>query len=227
MKTFLVILFASFFLLFSCKEFTSYNLEGTSPEILIKIAGVIEDQYSGKPVRDAEVQIGSRSTITDLGGRYTIHLPMGTDENRDKPVPITVSAYNYVTHTEERIFYPENIQINLTLVYAAPIIFETTITSVTQPSSNGYYHLEALIGDYQGLNDIISCQAAFRYVLGTWSDWRYFTLQFVRNFDGVKGYFECDAPLTLDTGASFNGRYEIKAWDTEGHEGFYFADYNP
>jgi hypothetical protein len=225
MKTFLLVLFASFFLLISCKEFTSYNLEGTSTDILIKINGKITDQYSGNPVRDAQVTIGPRSTITDLGGKYNLYLPMGTDENRDKPVPITISAFNYVTYTEERIFYPEDIQINLTIIYAAPIVFETSITEIPGGSDGGHYHLEALIGDYQGLSDITSAQAAFRYKLGTWSDWRYFTLNFVRSADWSSGYFVCDAPFYLDSGAYFNGRYEIKAWDREGHEGFYFDDY--
>jgi hypothetical protein len=226
MKTFLLVLFASLFLLISCKEFTSYNLEGTSTDILIKINGKITDQYSGKPVRDAQVTVGPRSTVTDLGGKYNIYFPLSTDENRDKPVPITISAYNYVTYTEERVFYPEDIQINLTLIYAAPIIFETTITPVYGGYDGGHYHLEALIGDYQGLSDITSAQAAFRYVLGTVSFWRYFTLDFVRSVDGTRGYFACDAPMIPETGEYFNGRYEIKAWDREGHEGFYFNDYH-
>ncbi len=221
MKTLLSILIISIFIILSCEEFTKYNLEGSSPEVLIRINGVISDYYSGEPVKDAEVQIGPRATLTNINGQFRLHFPLGTDENRDKPVPIIIHAYNYETYFEEKVIYPEDTEINFDLVYAAPIISDVEITN----DGKGNYICRAKITDYQNASSIVNVQMSFRYALGTWSDWRHFVMQFVQGIDQFSSYFEGKAPVHLEGGAYFNGRFEIKAWDRDGHEGYTFGDY--
>jgi len=147
--------------LISCDldKFVGYNYDAESLIGTVQISGLVTNSFTGLHVKNARIQFGNEATYSDIDGNYLIVYPLGTDEERNKIIPITVSAENYFQYADSTIIYPENKEFNFSLVYAAPIIESSSLVSTTD-SAICY----ATIFDYQGIADIATAFTVFSYL---------------------------------------------------------------
>jgi len=147
-----------FFIFFSCKQFVDYNFEAETIDNSLRISGKILNVFTGKSVEGALVEFGVQSTITDEFGNYVLHFNMGTDEQRDKPVEVKISAEDYAVYTDEFVIYNENIIYNADLVYISPILGDATYFR-----DGLYVVIQVIVTDYQGYHDINVVNGTFNY----------------------------------------------------------------
>jgi hypothetical protein len=140
-------------------RFLGYNYEAESLVESAPISGRVTNIFTSAPVTSATIKIGSYETLTDINGGYLLVYSLGTDEERDRPIPVTVSAPNYFSKSLETIIYPQALELNFSLEYAAPIIESAVIT----PRDILTVNCDATVFDYQGVDDIDSVIAVFTY----------------------------------------------------------------
>jgi hypothetical protein len=232
MKYFFLSLPVFLFLCISCGDYVGYDFEGLQATRIIKISGNVYNYFTGEPIREARISIGHLNAITGLKGDFKVYFPFSTDENRDKPIPVHVEAYNYASYSGEFILYPKDPRLEIYLEYLAPVIQKKVLVKTNDPDGNEIFVCQARILDYQGFADLTKVESKFRYFKDRWSDWIFFDLKFVEQCDSISGYFQSMAPpyITLNEpttiiDAAFNGRCEIRAWDKAGHEGLGLLDY--
>ncbi len=202
-------------LLFGCEKFTGYNYDVEPPDNTVKVSGKIENIYTGESVKDALVQIGAQKTRTDNFGGYLLQFFMGTNEQRDNPVDIVISAPNYETLRTSVVIYPEPTRLNFKLFYAAPIIKQNVIVY------NDYrWYCQAIVVDYQGVADIKEVKASFYYIIPHTpkSFFLTFPLQLVKTEDNNTGFFQAIIPSAYQTQYILSiETYTMQATDYEGH----------
>ncbi|GAB4363239.1 MAG: hypothetical protein Kow0042_00880 [Calditrichia bacterium] len=226
MKTVFIISFGFLMIFFSgCKEFTGYKYDADPLSEQARIQGTIINIFTGKPVEDALIQFGELKTLTDENGQYFLVYPLGPDESRDKPVPITITARNYESYRDSLILYPQTMEYHAQLVYAAPIIEQTAMVPVT----SGLFVCEAVVRDYQGITDIDSVKATIWYA----KDLEPFPriLQIGMDYIGSppqssdRGYFQCLVLSGLSQGWFLVEQYRITAEDRAGNTHEIFKEF--
>jgi len=140
-------------------KFTGYNYKGETPIETAIIAGNVKNIFTNTPVSFATLKFGEYITHADGSGNYSLVYPLGTDDERDKPIPLVVSRPNYFQIETEIIVYPSQNVHNFALVYAAPIIESSQLDFISSTMVVCY----ATILDYQGVDDIDSVEGVFRY----------------------------------------------------------------
>jgi hypothetical protein len=71
-----------------------------------------------------------------------------------------MTALNYSDVDTSLVIFPEN-EVNLFSAYAAPIILHHAL--VDSPQKEGFALCQAVVFDYQGVNDIVSVKGKFAY----------------------------------------------------------------
>ena len=148
---------------------------------------------------------------------------MGTAENRDQPVPVTISAPNYQTLNTSFIIYPEPTRLDFQLVYAAPIIEKNSLLLYKGLDNEEQEICQAIIVDYQGINDIKEVKASFYYTRKDNPNSFYFTypLYLMGTNGGTEGHYQAIIPLIYKyhqlAWYLYTDRYELQAEDYEGH----------
>ena len=140
-------------------KFFGYNYDAESLIESAPISGRITNIFTSVPVASAKIKIGPYETLTDKDGDYLLVYPLGTDEERDKFIPIIVTAPNYFPDSLETIIYPQPLEINFSLEYGAPNIESSSITQRDPVMVN----CDATVFDYQGVDDIDTVTAVFTY----------------------------------------------------------------
>ena len=92
-------------LLINCDtdKFFGYNYDAESLIESTPVSGRITNIFTSVPVTSAKIKIGPYETLTDKDGDYLLVYPLGTDEERDKFIPIIVTAPNYFPDSLETI----------------------------------------------------------------------------------------------------------------------------
>ncbi len=204
-------------LFMACERLIGYNYQGEKLTKKAKIHGTISNIFTNEPVSNAHIQIGNNITLSDELGEYLIHLTLGIDEERDKPVPVIIIAENFFTFYDSLLLYPRETDYDPVLTYAAPIIKESVLT----------YHIpggwvcQARIKDYQGVEDITTVVGTFLYsrmgaihytVLNQ-------NLDFIKNISKTEAYYQCTTPSSLGDGwfLDTKTKYKIKVIDKDGY----------
>ena len=143
-------------------RYLGYDIEGQELAETAIITGKITNLYDGMPVYQAKVKIGILETLTDHQGDYQIPYILSDDENRNKPVLISISKENYFQFKDSTLIVPAPMSLNFSLRYAAPMI--TAIARRTHPTNQFQVVCQAIIRDYQGVNNIDSVIAVFSYL---------------------------------------------------------------
>ncbi|MEJ2545602.1 MAG: hypothetical protein P8Y99_16180, partial [Calditrichaceae bacterium] len=86
------------------------------------IEGTVTHFYTGEPVFNASIRIGNQETLSNINGYYSINYILTDNENRNKPVPIHISAPDYFPDSLITLIEPLGKEYNFQLKYAAPII---------------------------------------------------------------------------------------------------------
>lgn len=148
------------FLLSACEQYFGYNYDVTAPDNSISIYGVVQNTFTGASVDSALVEIGNQQTYTDAFGDFRIIHQIQTDDERNRPVSITVSAPNYLSYSGSVIIYHEDIRHNVSLDYAAPVI-DSSFVSVD--ANNTRLLCQVFLHDYQGIFDVRIVRGSFFY----------------------------------------------------------------
>lgn len=214
MSKFISSIFILFLFFTACdfEKFYQSKYEATPIPISAKITGQVTDRFSKLPVEDAIVNIGNQATFTNADGDFLLNYILGSDEERNRPVEIKISAYNYLTLNSAEVVYPET-NIDFEIDYAAPIIKQICLVdSICQ----------AIVFDNQGFDDISTVKASFAYVpLGEKLP-VYYLLESLNSMptDCTKiGHFQCFVEVEIVENIFISPVYKVEARDKAG-----FAD---
>ncbi len=158
----LLLLLPSFivFIFYNCDNFWGYDYQADPIPNSATITGRITHFFTDQPVSDAKVQFGSQSTQTDENGEYLLSYIFEGDEDRDKPVTVSIDAHNYYSLNDSIKIFPQTNYYHAKLKYAAPIIQQAVIVNFIEIDS---LICQAHITDYQGRKNISSITVSFFY----------------------------------------------------------------
>lgn len=158
MRLFIFLCFTAGVFFISCDTYLGYDYDAENPATTVRVFGNITNKYTGEAVDSAQVQLGLFQTLTDVYGDYAIYYELSISDQRDKPVPLSISATNYFPYSDQFILYQGTIEKTFELDYAAPMIDSAQITS-------DYTGLgcSAFISDYQGYSNIRNVTGTFFY----------------------------------------------------------------
>jgi len=206
-----------------CEKITGYNYDVNPLNNTVRVYGEVINTFSGQAVEDALVQIGIQTTSTDIYGEYQVQYILGAAEDRDQPVPVAISATNYETLNTSFIIYPEPTRLDFQLVYAAPIIEQNSLLLYRGLDNEPQEICQAIIVDYQGVNDIKEVNASFYYIRKDNPNSFYFTypLNLIETNGGTEGHYQAIIPQKYMyhqlEWSLYTDRYELQAEDYEGH----------
>ncbi|MEJ2537058.1 MAG: hypothetical protein P8048_08415 [Calditrichia bacterium] len=206
-----------------CEKITGYNYDVNPLNNTVRVYGEVINTFSGQAVEDALVQIGIQTTSTDIYGEYQVQYILGAAEDRNQPVPVAISAPNYETLNTSFIIYPEPTRLDFQLVYAAPIIEQNSLLLYRGLDNEPQEICQAIIVDYQGVNDIKEVNASFNYIRKDNPNSFYFTypLNLIETNGGTEGHNQAIIPKKYMyhqlEWSLYTDRYELQAEDYEGH----------
>ncbi len=161
MKPLSLIFLVLFLILVSnCEQYIGYKYDVSLPDNSIAVYGTVQNTFTGDYVDSALVEIGNQKTYTDVFGAFRIIHEIKTDDERNRPVSVNVSAKNYLPYTNSFIIYQEDIQRDISLDYAAPVIdssYVSTYLNTRRLMCHVFLH------DYQGNYDIRLVRGSFFY----------------------------------------------------------------
>jgi len=140
-------------------KYTGYNYEGESLIETARITGNVTNTFTGTPILRATLKFGNLITYTDGEGDYLLVYPLGTGDERNRPITVVVSRPNYFQIETEIVVYPDKNIHDFALIYAAPIIESSSLELISQSEAICY----ATILDYQGVDDIENVEGVFTY----------------------------------------------------------------
>jgi hypothetical protein len=193
-------------------KYFGYSYNADLPDNEVTISGKVINTFTEQMVSGAIVNINGQTTETDFQGEYLFTYTVAEDEGYSRPIPVIISKENYFPLHTSLIIYPTDDNIlDARLIYAAPIIQESTfIDSICS----------AQIFDYQGVNDIDSVFTIHAYID---SDSGYAFLDtlpmpLVNILDANTGLFQTVVPDCVGTGQlAVTARYQILAIDKSGY----------
>jgi len=184
-STYLIRLFLFWILIFflSCDSdrFLGFKYSADKLPTTAPVRGRVINKFTDDPVAEARVQIGSQVTFTDTTGQFFLNYFLQPDDQRNKPVPIRISATNYFTYNTSLVIYPTNNFLEAKLEYAAPIV-----EAAIQKNSI----CQAIILDYQGIQTLDSVSVTFHFWYNRVKE---NTVQFplqLKRIVGNRGYYE-------------------------------------
>lgn len=169
--------------------------------------GTIRNKFNLEPVKNAAVVVGSQTAFSDTNGQYSFYYRLDQDEERNKPVPIGITAHNYLPLDSAIVIFPQN-EFNKKLEYAPPIIKRMVLL-------NGVCQAE--IFDYQGAEDIMEVYGKFNYRrAGERHNSLTTRIQLIRAFIDPPNtaYFETNVDVTLPSYGSLISSFMIIAKDS-------------
>lgn len=203
-----------------CKEYVAYNYDAELVASKAGVHGIISNIFTGEPVSFATVQIGLVKTVTTDDGSYILFCNFGTDEERNKPVPITVTAQNYYQYSSEIILNSFDNEMNIEMLYAAPIIKRHYGGWHLSSTDLLYRVLQAEILDYQGIDTIDSVKTTF-FIRGEGKEaeiYRY--MKSIKRIDNNTAFYQVyETPRTFRPWKLLE-IFTIEVWDKEGFTDF-------
>jgi hypothetical protein len=207
-----------FLILEGCERYIGYNYDVESIGEKARVFGSIKNIYTGEPVISANIQIGIFRTSSDHNGSFLIFYNLGTDEERNKPVPVSVTATDYYPYNDEILIFPQDNMIDIQMVYAAPIIVKHYGGWHQSLSGITYLVLQAEVTDYQGINTLDSVQATFFINDGEESHEVLWGMKQIYQTSDITAFYQIYAnPLTFSPWF-LEERFLIRVWDNEGYQ---------
>lgn len=205
----------------ACEQYIGFDYEAESVEHTAKISGTVRNVFTDKRVGNALIQMGTQTTRSDNRGEYLIHYILRSDEERDKPVQVSISADNYLPFSDSFVLYPGDTEFDPRLEYAAPIIQKNALAFESEISGDPALVCQAQILDYQGVDDINTVMATFSYAKEGEPGYKKIKIDMnsVQSISAIVAYYQCIVPTTLPDGWVFYPftDYQIFAEDHEGY----------
>lgn len=138
------------------EKYWGYKYDAEELTKQTKVFGKVTNLFTNEPVWRATVQINDQFTTTNLNGEYFLNYLLSKDDEFNKEARVIVSAQNYHSTTVSTLIFEDQLELNVQLEYGAPIIEATVNYQLT--------YCQAIIFDYQGVDDIDSVYGHFRYI---------------------------------------------------------------
>lgn len=138
------------------QKYFGYNYEA---EMFVEIAsfyGRVTNGFTGESVPFATIRIEDQGAMADARGNYRFNYRLSNDARLGKELELVIAAPNYFPHVQRKPVFPGTFELNVSLEYAAPIIELTGCFDMT--------FCQAIVFDYQGVNDIDTVTAHFQYL---------------------------------------------------------------
>lgn len=190
------------------EKYLGYSYNADLPDNSVTISGKVVNTFTDQLVEGAIVDVNGQTTGTNYYGEYSFTYVVAIDEGYSRPIPVTVTKENYFPlHTSLVIYPTDDNVLDARLVYAAPIIQQSTyVDSICS----------AEVFDYQGVNDIDSVFTINAYIDAD-SGYAFLdTLPMPRTniLDANTGLFQVVVPDCVGTGQLAGSvRYQILAID--------------
>ncbi len=185
------------------------------------ISGIVRDFYNQTSVHGATVRFGEDyQTASDVNGRFSIRYQLTTDDERNRPVKLQITARNYLPFEQEIIIYPLDYSLEISLIYAAPIIRESVFfLHQFDEFDVPLYVCQALVEDYQGYTDIDSVSVILFYVNTETQDRRKLTLPMtlIALASSRAAYYEATAYPQLAGVWEIRTNFDLQATDRLGY----------
>ncbi len=204
-------------LIFGCDTYLGYNYDAENPENIVKVIGNITNKFTGVPVDSALVQLGLFQTFTDVHGDYAIYYELTTSDQRDKPVPLKISAVDYFDYSDEFILYQGSIIKDIELQYAAPMIDSARIYM-------GRIRLvcSAIISDYQGVSNIRQVVGTFFYYKEHMEKYKQIDLvmEYRKSISNITAEYDCILPVFVDGDYILLDKHRFYYINVEDYDGY-------
>jgi len=162
-KMFVIIILGSLFFL-TCEKYINSQVDSQFNDLDIVVSGTVLNEFTKQPIYHAYINFGGRDTLTDPDGHFEISYRLKADDNRNKPVPFSVSANNYFDYQIETIVAPIDYTFNVNLVYAAPIVRNSSFLLYSFSGQEPLALVQSVLFDYQGADEIDTAWTTFFYV---------------------------------------------------------------
>lgn len=138
------------------EKYLGYNYEAENYLEIASFYGKVSNGFTGEDVPFASIRIEEQGATADARGNYRFNYRLSNDARLGKEVELVISAANYFPYVERKSVFPGAFELNISLEYAAPIIEATGCYDMT--------FCQAIVFDYQGVNDIDTVTAHFQYL---------------------------------------------------------------
>jgi hypothetical protein len=157
-----IILCILFFL--NCEKYINSYTDSNLNDREIKVSGTVVNEFTGHPIKRAEVNFGGQGSVTDHLGQFELRYFLTVDNDRNKPVEMKVSATNYFDFIRSSIIAPIDYTILVSMTYAAPIVENSVLVRhYFVVEEMDLVVVQALVFDYQGVDEIDSVGTALYY----------------------------------------------------------------
>jgi hypothetical protein len=148
----------------SCEKYINSQTDSNLNDRDIIVSGKVIDSFRNLPIHRAEVDFGGQSSLTDYLGQFELPYRLTVDNERNKPVELTVISDNYFDYKQEIIIAPIDLTISVYMIYAAPMVKNSVLVPhyfATQEED--LVVVQALVFDYQGADEIDSVRTTLYY----------------------------------------------------------------
>ena len=210
--------------LYSCDKFTGYDYSAESIGVHSTIHGTVTNIFTSDPVKNAQMIIGDEVTSTDDKGSFSLSYLIGIDEQRDKPVRISVTAPNYYILDTTLVIVPPDMEFNISMIYAAPIIEKawwgsTPFFVIVNGEIAAQPATQVLIHDNQGIANIDTVYTIFYYTKMGSPEIRVDTvgMKFISQLSNNRAYYQAIGIAHLGEGFLYYSRIvDICVFDEDG-----------
>ncbi|UCF65071.1 MAG: hypothetical protein JSW33_04365 [bacterium] len=162
-KILFIIILGSMFSL-TCERYINSQIDSNLNDREIIVSGTVVNEFTGDPIKRALVNFGGRDTLTDHQGYFKLPYRLTADNDRNKPVEMTVIADNYFNYKSTFIIAPIDYTLLVSMTYAAPIIINSVLVRYYfSVEEMDLIVIQALLFDYQGADDIDSVVTTLYY----------------------------------------------------------------
>jgi hypothetical protein len=224
-KLVIIILALTVQLFTACEKFTSYDYESEKIGSRSVIHGQVKNIFNFESVSGASIKIGVLDTRTDENGRYSVEYILGVDEERNKPLEIRVDAQNYYPIDTSLILFPPDMQFDLKMVYAAPMIksaWSGVVPVLISISPDPFLTpvTQIQLNDYQGIATVDSVISIFYYAKQGDAELRKVPVLMQQDsiLSTTSAFYHAVGPPHIDVDYRYYDRtLEIYAADNEGY----------
>ena len=217
----IILTFTVILTLLGCEEFVSSQTNSNLQKTEINISGTVRNVFSQSVVYGATIKLGEDyQAYSDYNGQFSIRYVLTTDDERNKPVFLQISAPNYFSFQQELVIYPLDYNLEISLIYAAPIIQESVLVPYQFPESRDpIFVCQVLLIDYQGYSDVDSVKAIFHYLNDQTQEVRRLVspMLYISAVSQNSAYFEATAFPDISDIWKIQNYYEISAVDKSGY----------
>ncbi len=190
----------------ACEKFTGFNYDTESIGQKSRIYGTVVNAYFPyEPVVNARIELGYMVFYSDSMGKFDVDYILSTDDNRNQPVALLVSASNFHNlRMDFTIEVPEQ-RLLLEMDYGAPKI-ERIWIGVPEEVVN-----QVRVTDNQGTDNIASVVTTLYYsnMFDPLIKTRVLPMNFVNQVPGssVSAYYQVVEIPTYGEGWIYNSRW--------------------